>query len=367
MRYWVIFLVLVNSINGLAHSERDKKFDNNFFVTYAKSNEIKVMTYNVENLYNAKYDGIPSDFSFLPKDHPLKQDYCAKEPEKYKKDCLSLDWTDEKYQMKLSQIAEVVKAQGSMPDLLATVEIENESVALDLAKIIGFKSALATKNNHFRSQNEALLFNEDKLELLSKYEVKAQPSNAQSRNILIVHFKIKSTQEILGVYVNHWMALPAPKEWRKENAKVVAAEVLKNKSNYKSYHYMLVGDFNTPDDEIKELLSNELTGMTKLDFLAFKDNKLAQENPDGSYYDVKHKEWNHFDGAILSPSLIDNFGTDIKLENYRLVFFDYMQRLFTFKDGSPSVLIPKRYNYDSLKKDELGYSDHLPTVFTISL
>ena len=80
------------------------------WVMPAESNEIKVMTYNVENLFDTNHDEGKQDYEFLPVTHPLKSE-CATLG-KYRKPCEETDWTPEKMMMKISQIHRLVQAQG---------------------------------------------------------------------------------------------------------------------------------------------------------------------------------------------------------------------------------------------------------------
>ena len=47
------------------------------FSLHAKT--VEIMSYNVENLFDAKHDEGKIDWSFLPKDVPGKKEACAKE------------------------------------------------------------------------------------------------------------------------------------------------------------------------------------------------------------------------------------------------------------------------------------------------
>lgn len=367
MQYLIyIFWLLFANCSEKSASFIEKSYDDSFFISETNSDELKILSYNVQNLYNSEDDGTPSDFSFLPKNHPQKIDYCQKHANNIKK-CIDLDWTEEKYNNKLSQISRVIKNQGSLPEIFTVVEIENEQVTKDLADVIGYKNYLSTHNNHFRSQNSALMFNDKKISLQEFYEIKALPSKPQSRNILVANFRIKNKNVTLGVYVNHWMAQGADFDFRRESARVLMAEVKKNEAKYLNYHYILAGDFNCLDTEINKLLKNELSETFKIDLESQNQPEIKNKNPEGSYFDFYEKKWLKLDGAFLSANLHDKSGIEADIKSFKIPFFKFMQGDYKFKESGKEIKIPQKFDHFTDELDEAGFSDHLPTVFKIKI
>jgi predicted extracellular nuclease len=99
---------------------------------------IRVMSYNVENLFDTVHDQGKNDYEFLPKNHPEKIKYCKTEPDQ--KRCLSEDWTNARLAIKLSQIRNVFAAiPGGFPQIMGLVEVENENAVKQLAAALRFQ------------------------------------------------------------------------------------------------------------------------------------------------------------------------------------------------------------------------------------
>ena len=49
-----------------------------FILNSAYSADFTIMTYNVENLFDAVHDEGQNDWEYLPKEHPLKRENCLK-------------------------------------------------------------------------------------------------------------------------------------------------------------------------------------------------------------------------------------------------------------------------------------------------
>ena len=142
------------------------------------ASQIELMTYNVENLFDTFHDEGKNDFYFLPKDSQAFKDYCSKEDpnDSYQKRTCKrpVDWTLEKYQLKLSKIKEVFdfrkqnSESNAYPDIVALVEVENARVVGDLAKLMGYDKFIVTEGNDSRGIDVALMWREsDQLTLKS--------------------------------------------------------------------------------------------------------------------------------------------------------------------------------------------------------
>ena len=167
------------------------------FSSFAKaSDELEVMVYNVENLFDARHDieeGVEkNDWTFLPKKTPGKDAACKKIGYwRYRESCFATDWNDDQVKLKLSQIREVIlKERGELPDILALSEIENKNVIGQLAKVLGYKEFKVSQSPDKRGIDLAILFNPSKkLKFVKKsqYVVKGD------------YFKKKPTRVILEV------------------------------------------------------------------------------------------------------------------------------------------------------------------------
>ena len=91
------------------------------FFTFAFASELKIATYNVENLFDAKVQG--SEYNDFKNDN----------------------WNAEKYSFKLEKTVDVLKRLDA--DIVALQEIENPEVLKDLAQKSGYKSYKFSKSD----------------------------------------------------------------------------------------------------------------------------------------------------------------------------------------------------------------------------
>src|SRR5262249_17752947 len=137
---------------------------------------------------------------------------------------------------------------------LSVEEVENSNVIAMLAKELGYAKYKVTDSPDERGVDVAILYNEDKLTFVSSAEKEIKDGNLKTRNLLVVNFSVKgASNEILGVYANHW-----PSQGKKPEARMAAANALKDFVEEQSgkraaershYHAILAGDFNTIDSD----------------------------------------------------------------------------------------------------------------------
>src|SRR5262245_41143471 len=89
-----------------------------FSFAQARGGSLQLMSYNVENLFDAVHDEGKEDWEFLPKGTPGKKAFCDSiSNATNKKKCNETDWTSEKVDLKIEQIKRVIGARPSAPDL----------------------------------------------------------------------------------------------------------------------------------------------------------------------------------------------------------------------------------------------------------
>jgi endonuclease/exonuclease/phosphatase family metal-dependent hydrolase len=339
------------------------------------------MSYNVENLFDNVHDLNKEDWEFVPQKTPGKAEYCAKENSKRKKaECLESDWNEEKLNIKLGQILDVVKsARPNLPEFLGVVEIENKNVLNLLAKKLGYKNFEITDGPDKRGVNVALLYKEnDKIMKLSINELSV-PVEFPTRNILEVRFKINTTQ-FLTLFVNHWPSLHNP-----DSARVKAAEVLKQRIETilklnPEENILCMGDFNTIDSNSPHPFT---TVLLKDSFLtdiatAFKEDKSIADSikknfNTGTYYYPPKDEWNMLDHFFINKNLKDGKGLDILINSFEIYSKESMRHEIVKKidsdkeKGIKVILAPKRYDHQTNLKEKAGYSDHFPILIDLHL
>lgn len=347
------------------------------FNVHAKS--VQIMSYNVENLFDAKHDDGKNDWSFLPKDAPGKKEACAKEKSKYRRsECYDADWTDEKVEIKISQIVDVItKERSGTPDFLALVEVENSDVVGRVGKKLGYENLEMTTSPDFRGVDVALLYktNED-IKKISRAE-HLVPVDYPSRNILEVEFTIGGKP--LTIFVNHWPSLANPDSWRIKAAEVLANRTKEILAKNPAMSIIAVGDFNTIDENNPHpfktvLFKDNLFSDLAESFAADKSisDDVKKKMPAGTYYYPPKDQWNMLDHIFYTSALKD--GKDLELD---VASFEIYLPQFALKEVKKGLgsedekdikvfMAPKRFEPGEKTKEKMGFSDHFAVVVKLN-
>ncbi|MBY0413952.1 MAG: hypothetical protein K2Q18_07295 [Bdellovibrionales bacterium] len=347
------------------------------FDVHAKS--LELMSYNVENLFDAKHDEGKNDWSFLPKDAPGKKEACAKENSKYRRqECYEADWTDEKVEIKLSQIVDVItKERSGTPDFLALVEVENPEVVGRLGKKLGYDNLEMSSSPDFRGVDVALLYKtSDDIKKISRAE-HLVPVDYPSRNILEVEFTVHG--EPLTIFVNHWPSLANPDSWRIKAAEVLANRTKEILAKNPNMSIIAVGDFNTIDENnphpfktvlFKDNLFSDTAEVFKSDKSISDDVK--KKMPEGSYYYPPKDQWNMLDHIFYTAALKDGKGLEIDVPSFEIYLPNFALKEVKKGLGSEDekdrriFMAPLRFDTSAKTKDKMGFSDHFSVVVKIN-
>jgi endonuclease/exonuclease/phosphatase family metal-dependent hydrolase len=386
MKFAALGLVLATcqafAANDPRYDKRNQRKSEDFTVPVA-ANEIKIMAYNVENLFDVEHDEGKKDWEFLPKDSTHKKN-CESEGS-YKKQCYATDWTASRLALKLKQIHNAIQAQGDLPDILVVEEIENSKVIGMLAKELGYSGYSVSDSPDERGVDVAILYNENKLNFLNSAEKEINEEGLKTRNILACNFALKgAASEILGVYANHW-----PSQGKKSEARMAAARTLKafveeqaekRTTNKSKYHAILAGDFNTIDVDRPHPFHEVITHNSWK--RRFYDSQLLFESiqtkerlriPPGTYFFGGDGAWNRLDHMFLSGSLVDGEGLELVPDSFRVVAPEFMTRAFEYNSIShhqyASVIfgVPKAYEHNADTAETAGFSDHFPIVLKLKM
>ena len=244
--------------------------------------DFRVMTYNVENLFDCEHDSQKNDYEYLPdaKRH----------------------WTTSRYREKLLHIATVIAAAGedTAPELVGLCEVENDSVLEALChrsplRSVGYRYVV-TASDDPRGIDVALLYKPSAFHLLtwSAHEVPVVTLQADAHARPVLH----ATGELLNgdtldVLVCHWPSKLGGAR-HTEPLRCLAAEVVAHLVDsihaVREHPYVvMMGDLNeTPRDKAVQSLSRCLTNVT---------TSLA-----GTYR--YRGRWEQLDQFLLSPSLL---------------------------------------------------------------
>lgn len=394
MKFWTLILASLTfaSVSSFALTKgkegkapaclgQMKYGENSDYILETDNDEIKVMSYNVENLFDTIHDEGRDDYEFLPLSSPEKEK-CDFKTGYYKQSCKNTDWTEDRLELKLDQIKHVVEAQGELPDIMGVLEVENVNVVSKLADRLGYPKFLVTSGEDKRIE-VGLLYREDKVKLKEMKEVKISfPSELgikTTRNILLANFvSLKNKNEIIGVYVNHWPSQASPSAARVTAAKFIKKSIdqFAKKYDSDSYHVIAMGDFNTIEQDkpmpfdviMDQKWENKLEDLeTVYRTSAYKNdpNDMIKKLPPSSYWYSGDKTWNHLDHMFVSANLLDGQGVEVEAEQFRIVAADFM--LKPVQIGSCEFSAPKRYFHNATTPQAAGYSDHLPLVVKVRL
>ena len=331
-------------------------------------NVLRIANYNVENLFDLKYDGTEY------------KEYIPNTP---------IGWNEETYLAKLNNIARVISAVN--PDVIGLEEVESEDALDDLRDIL--------RQYPYRITYKYSVFADDKKRslavsnaLLSKYPIKYAreievSKSPRMRNILEVGIEVGD--EVVIVFVNHWKAKSGNESKRVETAKHLMARLQELDKNTP---YILIGDFNSNYNEFQTFINtklNDTDGITGINhilgtvivddwkitqwfknllgldldirFVTIEDLKKSKDN--SIHYNLwleleEDERWSHksgkkkgtLDNMIISRGLVDGKG------------IEYIEGSFQVFRGAGTVRNGKVYRWQRDRKRRhigKGFSDHL--------
>lgn len=260
----------------------------------------RVVSYNVENLFDTRHDSLKNDYEFLPES--------------------TRHWNYPKYRQKLDDIGRTLIAVGGWtpPALIALCEVENDSVLRDLTRYSVLREAgyryVMTHSDDERGIDVALLYQRGVFKLLSCRSIrieKPRPADRPTRDILHASGLLLNG-DTLDVLVAHF---PSRSGGAKESEpyRLQAARQLKRTADSlmdrRQYPQLLImGDFNDypTSRSVSKVLqalapqANEAANPRRLYHLLAR--KARKERAFGSY---KYRgEWGLLDHLIVSGNLL---------------------------------------------------------------
>jgi hypothetical protein len=306
---------------------------------------IRIMFYNVENLFYPTNDSLKNDDEF------------TKEGMRY--------WTFKRYYDKLNKVAKTSIAIGEWepPAVIGLCEVESIECLEDLVKKTPLKKygyeIVFQEGPDNRGIDVALLYRPDHFKLLSYDPITLtfpEEGSRPTRDILYV--KGMTGSDTLHLFVNHW-----PSRYGGQLATLpkrnFAAQVLRSQYDsimavVPSAKILAMGDFNDhPDDEsMQDILraKKSISDMKKGDLY----NMIWQYEFKKGTHKYDH-EWGILDQFVASPGLLDTNGRLYTKTQYAQIF-DAEYLLEQEKDGVGKITNRTYIGF----KYHGGYSDHLP-------
>jgi predicted extracellular nuclease len=319
----------------------------------AQKNELKIVFYNVENLFDTIDNPHKNDNEYLPSSKK--------------------EWNSRKYLKKIENISRVLISSDSvnLPAIVGMAEIENENVLKDLTCKTGLKKAkysyVFRESSDPRGISVAIIYKTSVLKVLYSRNIRVISNNDdkedEMREILYVK-GIINKKDTLNIFVNHWKSRVGGAE-KTEPKRILYAQALKkmtdslfNKNS--DARIIIMGDFNDNPDNSSiskyldaQKLSAQLQSKTLYNVMMVKFL-----NGEGTLY---YKSWDMFDQIIVSSNL---FIPKKKFMHLNLSKCGVVKRswmMYTDKNGLQTP--NKTYGGSSYYG---GYSDHLPVYITLT-
>ena len=306
-----------------------------------------VAFYNLENLFDTENDPLINDEEFLPEG--VNQ------------------WTDDKYQLKLKNMAHVISLLGREhcpggPAAIGVSEIENRRVLEDLINT-GDLASMGLDIIHYdspdlRGVDVALLYNPKLFQVSSSkpyaYRLPDNP-DFKTRDVLLVSGTLAG--DSFHILVNHW---PSRRGNKSSELREFAAAI--NKHIVDSIYtvnpaakVVIMGDLN--DDPKDKSCSKILKAERK------KENTKPGGlfNPMWGLYDrgigslAYQGQWNLFDQIIVSHSLLGDDRSSLKLWKPEIFNRDFLIQ----KEGADKGSGFRTFSGGRFIN---GYSDHFPVL-----
>ena len=320
--------------------------------------QITIMSFNVENLFDNLNDEGKNDSTYLPreaKDDPAHIARCERiEVERWRNDCLYLDWSDDAVDFKLEQLANTILDvnDGFGPDLIALQEIENLGILNRLRdeylSAAGYGEAILIEGRDIRGIDVAFLSRLPVLgePVLHPFDMPDFPERADdTRGVLEATFELPDGERLTGFSVH----FPAP--FHPIEMRWLAYEHLNDIRSRvpASHHVFAAGDFNTPQREAED--TSILDDMARPYWIIA--HEAHCEGCRGSHYFAPNDSWSFLDMIFYAPS--QSAAAQWRIQPGGVFIADgYEDQLNA--DGTP-----RRFDLEARR----GVSDHLPLVMTL--
>jgi len=319
-----------------------------------KDSSVRIMFYNVENLFDTFNDTLKDDEEFLPEG--------------------SRRWNMSRYKEKINSLYKVITAAGGWtpPDIIGMSEVENLKVLQDLFNRTYLSyynyGIIHEESPDTRGIDVALIYRKDVVSVIDHRSwIPAMREGESYRTRSVLYAKCTIYGDTVNFIVNHWPSrrggVLAGEDMRMAIAGMVrsAVDSLAGITAGRS-KTIIMGDFNcTPDDPAIKVLTTDLSERGKNNEPLLVNLALPDRSPISGTYRFQGT-WELLDQMIVTRWLLESgYGlyTDKKL--FRIFKDEFLLKV----DGSYPGLSPfptyRGYRYQG------GYSDHLPVLLDLLL
>lgn len=304
------------------------------FLIFSFSQSLMLVELNCENLFDCHHDSLKQDTEWLP--------------------ASVRKWTPARYWRKINSIGQEILScqEDGVPDLVALVEVENDSVLHSLTKRSLLRNAgyeyLMTESPDLRGIDVALLYQPFSFRPLCYDNLSIEPLEGMrpTRDILYVKGEIISG-DTLHIFVVH-----SPSRYGGEKATIPNRKLIVDRL-IEAVHYLpsdaniiIVGDFNDYAD------SPALSNLTQHGLRNVTAEAKGTHGAEGTYrYDG---EWRSIDHVLVSESLVP------KVRQTSVNDAPFLLEEDKQYGGVKPLRTYIGYRY------QRGFSDHLPLVTRFS-
>lgn len=338
----------------------------------AAATELRIATWNVENLYDATVNQPRCALTGEPED----AEWCAQSWRR---------WTEERYQTKLTHLAWAIDRMK--PDVLVVQEVESRAVVQALADRI--------QSNHrwtfpYIAHRESRDPRGIDVAILSRHPIRRvdYKSKIGRRGLLVAEIEVDGTT--VAVLANHWKSQVGDRETniaaRTAEAQDARAEIVRRLERDPDAVVVCCGDYNEDMDgpAITEGLkpaNDRATALASARAPArdARPYNLVGDIPEkdrGSFFYARRKMWNTFDGIHVAPRMLlspEEPGPAWRVGRPAETVTFHPEPMRWGKDGRPSSFRRVRSYEAGTDGDTVedsnyyveGYSDHFPVYTTL--
>lgn len=310
---------------------------------------VRLMFYNVENLFDINDDPLTDDNAFLP-------------------DGL-MRWNSTRYWKKINSLYKVIIAAGEWepPAVIGLCEIENRKVLEDL--IYGtYLSKLNYSIIHQESPDRrgidvCLIFRKKVADVICfKYWIPSESEHINFNSRSVLYTKLLINTDTIHIILNHWPSrrggVLAGEDFRIRIAEMIKAKTDSiMKKDQAGAKIIISGDFNcNPDDKVIESLINYADSERSLINLS----DTLYNRGLGTYRYMG--TWEMIDQVLVSGRLLSaSTGLSTQAKLLKIFKPEFLLKKDTKYPGSGPFSTYKGYKYQG------GYSDHLPVLLDLNI
>ena len=288
---------------------------------------------NCENLFDYRHDEGKDDLEFTPDG--------------------THRWTRTRYWRKLNSIGqELLSCADDLPDLVALVEVENDTVMRDLTRRSLLRGAgydyLMTSSPDLRGIDVALLYHPVRFRPICYDYLQVEPLKDMrpTRDILYVKGETVAG-DTLHVFLVHAPSRYGGELETRPHRRLVVDKLLTALQPLEGKHVIVAGDFNDyAGSPTLQMLSGRLVNVTA-------NAKGRGQRAMGTYR--YQGEWRSIDHVLVSPSMLPG------VESVYVNDAPFLLEPETTYGGWRPLRTFQGYRY------QRGYSDHLPLVVRFTL